>query len=176
MKISWVSKKVKAQNSKISGRGAFAVKDITAAELVTVFGGFIAHFDDLKILKKQNLKTYETIVSIGYQVSDKLVYAPTSSSQFSDMEYLNHSCDPNCGFVSQIELIAIRNIPVGEELTMDYGLCISNPIFEMPCTCGKLKCRTKITANDWKNLILQKKLGKYFQPYLKEKFREYKSA
>jgi uncharacterized protein len=170
MKISWVNEKVKAKKSKIQGTGVFALKNIAKGEVVTVFGGFVVHLNELNKIRDTNPRTHETIVSIGYQIDDKLVYAPTSHGQFSDVEYLNHSCEPNCGFISKIDLIAICDIRKGEELTMDYGLCISNKLFEMTCNCNKESCRKKITANDWKIPSLQKKLGAYFQPYLKLKF------
>jgi SET domain-containing protein len=42
---------------------------------------------------------------------------------------VNHSDSPNCDFIRYIEalaldLIAIRHIPAGEELTIDYGLTL----------------------------------------------------
>src|SRR5262245_3127113 len=43
-------------------------------------------------------------------------------------DYVNHSCDPNCGFVEgDLTLIALRSIQPNEEITWDYSTSISEP-------------------------------------------------
>jgi hypothetical protein len=65
--------------------------------------------------------------------------------------YLNHSCDGDCGFDSEGDFIARRDIRKGEEIAYDYALIESNPNFSMRCDCGSEQCRRVITGNDWKN-------------------------
>jgi len=81
----------------------------------------------------------------------------------------NHSCDPNCGFLDGIKLVAIRDINPNEELVIEYVTTESS--FEsFDCNCGSDNCRKVITATDWENPKLQERLGEYFAPYLKKRF------
>jgi len=72
--------------------------------------------------------------------------------------YLNHSCEPNCGFRwhdvrapgdqrarRRVFLYALRVIRPGEELTIDYAWPAAAAI---PCRCGSPSCRGWIVARD----------------------------
>lgn len=55
-------------------------------------------------------------------------------------DYINHSCEPNCE-VREARLIALRDIPVVEEITFDYAIGMYDDPWEMVCNCGTLSCR-----------------------------------
>lgn len=169
MKISWASKKIKSGKSKIEGRGVFVVKPIKKAELVAAFGGYVVELQKLKGMQKSKPRTFNAIYSVGYQIEENLVLGVTNYSQFSTTEYINHSCEPTCGFGGQINIYALRDIDVGEEITIDYCMCISDPIFNMQCNCGSKNCRKNIFSNDWTIKALQKKYRGFFQPYILRK-------
>lgn len=62
-------------------------------------------------------------------------------------DYVNHSCRPNAGIRSsaaELELVALRRIEPGEEVTFDYSTCIElEP--ELPsCGCRTSSCRGRI--------------------------------
>lgn len=57
----------------------------------------------------------------------------------------NHSCDPNTAFRG-LNVIAIRDIPRGEELTIDYSDFCDERMIPFDCVCGSTKCRGKITG------------------------------
>lgn len=57
--------------------------------------------------------------------------------------YMNHSCDPNCGFMDEFRLRALRIIQPGEELTFDYDTCEDSD-WRMKCRCGSALCRKNI--------------------------------
>ena len=62
-------------------------------------------------------------------------------------DLINHSCAPNAGLRFRddgVFLIAIRDIPVGEEIAWDYSTTLSNPRWPMPCACGSSTCRGTI--------------------------------
>ncbi len=63
----------------------------------------------------------------------------------------------------------MRNIAVGEELTMDYAMCISHEMFAMDCNCGWRRCRGALSAEDWRDPEIQARYRGYFQPYLVRK-------
>lgn len=67
----------------------------------------------------------------------------------SDMEFLNHSCDPNCGVLIPLEeevirVVALRAIEDGEELTIDYATFEYEIEFMPDCRCGAAGCRGRI--------------------------------
>lgn len=63
-------------------------------------------------------------------------------------DYVNHSCDPNCGLViagpDNVTLVAIRDISAGEEICFDYSTTMDEDDFEMCCHCGVPGCRKLI--------------------------------
>lgn len=65
--------------------------------------------------------------------------------------YINHSCEGNLGCSAEGDLVALRDIAHGEELTYDYGLVEAKPEFIMHCTCGTPSCRKIVTGNDWRD-------------------------
>ena len=62
---------------------------------------------------------------------------------------MNHSCEPNCGFLGNVILVTIRDIAAGEELTFDYAMSDGCDYDEFECRCGQPSCRGKVTGNDW---------------------------
>jgi hypothetical protein len=55
----------------------------------------------------------------------------------------NHSCNPNTAF-SGLNLVALRDIRAGEELTIDYA-AFSNPdAAPFMCKCGSSNCRGRV--------------------------------
>ncbi len=64
--------------------------------------------------------------------------------------YINHSCRPNCETetydrTKRIEVTAIKNIKVGEELTYDYGKAFWNDYIK-PKGCRCEKCKEKVNS------------------------------
>lgn len=64
-------------------------------------------------------------------------------------DLINHSCDPNAGIRFRETgpvLIALRPIPVGEEITWDYSTTLADAEWHMTCACGSPHCRGDIAA------------------------------
>jgi uncharacterized protein len=81
--------------------------------------------------------------SFGLQVStDCYMYLDAPG------RYINHSCDPNCGITPALDLIAIRNIMAGEELTYDYSTTMLERHWTMDCKCGSSRCRKVVRDFD----------------------------
>ena len=63
------------------------------------------------------------------------------SEEIMPMHVTNHSCDANASFDEAGRLIALRDIPVGEEITFNY---LDNPTPASPwnfeCHCGAANC------------------------------------
>ena len=172
MKISWTSKKIISKHSEVSGSGVFANADIKKNERVAVFGGFVVAIEELDNIKENDVNAHGVILEIGYQIEDDLILSPIKEEQYSVIEYLNHSCQPNCGFSGALNLVAITDIKKGHELFMDYAMSITLDIFDMECECGSNNCREFISGNDWTILELQEKYKGYFQPYIEKKITQ----
>ena len=68
---------------------------------------------------------------------------------------INHSCSPNCAVHGERDLVAIRNIAAGEELTFDYSTNVGWDGYLMVCSCGSKACRGTVTSyqrlgGEWK--------------------------
>src|SRR3989344_5622275 len=160
---TYISPKAKkAVKSRIEGRGLFAVKPIREGEIVAIKGGHIIFW--------KTLKKHEKLIGASYlQINDNFVLAPLTKREIEKvMMFLNHSCNPNVGVRGEITFVAMRDIKVGEELTIDYAM-IDDDNYRMRCNCGARNCRKVITGKDWKRKDLQSKYGEYFAFFLREK-------
>ncbi|MBN8862740.1 MAG: SET domain-containing protein-lysine N-methyltransferase [Sphingobacteriales bacterium] len=57
----------------------------------------------------------------------------------------NHSCDANTG-MSGLNVIALRNIRMHEELTLDYSSFLDESMEPFECRCGATNCRGTING------------------------------
>jgi D-alanine-D-alanine ligase len=57
----------------------------------------------------------------------------------------NHSCNPNTTYEG-LNVIALKNIPEGEELTLDYSTFLDENMEPFDCRCGSPNCRGRITG------------------------------
>jgi uncharacterized protein len=158
--VSYRSPKTEVLESKIHGRGLFAVADIACDEIVAVKGGHIVNGDQLRTEITPQLGPVEI------QIGDDLYIAPVSAEEReSSMLYLNHSCEPNLGMRGEITFVAMRPICAGEELTHDWATTDDGD-YSIRCHCGAPSCRGTISGKDWQRPELQKKYAGYFSAYL----------
>ncbi|WP_176785931.1 SET domain-containing protein-lysine N-methyltransferase [Propionivibrio dicarboxylicus] len=52
----------------------------------------------------------------------------------------NHSCDPNTRY-SGLNVVAVRDIAAGEELTLDYATICNDGMIPFECQCNSPRCR-----------------------------------
>ena len=99
---------------------------------------------------------------------DQFVLGPESRESGDS---INHSCLPNCGMRNATQLIAMREIAVGEELTYDYATSDTSDYDEFECACGSDNCRGRVSGNDWKLPDLQSRYQNMFSPYVQRKIQ-----
>lgn len=87
-------------------------------------------------------------------------------------DLLDHSCDPNSGFLSNYVIAARRRIAPGEEITVDYAMTETYEHWSMPCSCGTACCRGTITGNDWKSPDIQRKYAGWMTTHVRERVRK----
>lgn len=163
---SWISPKVEIGDSKLGGKGMFAIEAIPAGEKVLVWGGeyvSAAEAEKAKSAGKLVMQWDTDLFSIEDRGED-------------DAYYLNHSCDPNVWMQDAHTLIARRDIDVDEELTADYVMWEANEdyVSKWECACGTKKCRGRVTGKDWKNTKLQDEYKNHFSPLINKRIRESK--
>jgi uncharacterized protein len=141
----------KLKKTTQGGEGVFATESFTIGDVVMI--GVIE-----KVLDKNNRH--------ASQVGEHLyvLHAGLASK-------VNHSCDPRCGIKTNKsgahDLVARKNIGVGEEITFDYAM--RNYVveyFKKRCSCGAPNCRGKISG--WKDLPQERKkeYEGFVAPYL----------
>ena len=149
-------------------KGLFATADIKRNDVVLVFSGKIVGLDDLLA---SGLRSME----LSLQISDNLWQISTSHGPETP-DFINHSCEPNCGMEDSVTVVAMRDIKKGEELAFDYGTVncgvIQAESDNFPCHCGATTCRGFITSRDWRLPDVQKRVWPYFPPFVKRLIME----
>jgi SET domain-containing protein len=154
---SWLHPAAENRPTGTHGIGVFATAPILTGTTVAAFGGFVVDRRELEALG-------DTIRTHALQIDDDLFLA--SMPPFSSADYVNHSCDPNCGIVGAVLLVAIRDVEAGEELCFDYAMSDSDDYDEFECTCGTALCRGVVTGADWKRPELRARYEGWYAEYL----------
>lgn len=90
--------------------------------------------------------------------------------------FINHSCSPNTGLRKKINVIAIKNIKAGEEITFDYSLSEADIFWNFKCNCGSKNCRKIIRSIQFLPEKIFKKDKKYIPPYFQGIFHKFRIA
>ena len=131
----FVMKKLELKNCT-HGRGVFSKEPIKAGEEILQFEGPVVGIKDLP-------EPYTAETDYYLQIGENLFMGPSGKLD----DYINHSCEPNCGIkfdVDAIKLVAIAPIDAGHQITFDYSTTMLNFDYEMKCACGSNKCRRRV--------------------------------
>ena len=124
-KKDW-EKSVIVKSSVIEGNGIFASKKIPAGELVMVIKG--------DVISGKECERREEEEDNVYIFWNGRYYIDTANTD--KIKYINHNCEPNCEVMDRdkesLNLVSIRDLKAGEEITMDYGY---DEIYEI-CNCS----------------------------------------
>jgi hypothetical protein len=135
-----MSKRVYISESAI-GLGVFAKVPIKRGDLIFYLNGRLISFG----------ASTEEMGEYSVQIGPTSYVDPISPGRF-----LNHSCEPNSGFVNDIALVAIKPISVGEEIRFDYSTTMLERHWELDCCCQSSQCRGRIRDFDLIPLSLQR--------------------
>lgn len=161
---SWFNPKTEKRSSSIQGRGLFARDSIARGEIVAVKGGAIMDSASFAWVRDE-------VSPAEIQIEDGLYIGPRSADEIeASILCLNHSCNPNVGVRGQITFVAMRDIPAGSELTIDYAMIDGDPSERMDCRCGAPECRRVITGDDWRLPELRERYKGYFSRYIQDRF------
>jgi hypothetical protein len=158
---AYLTEKCEVRNRDVAGgKAVYARELIEPGELVAVWSGRLVYADELDDLP-------EDIRHHTAQVEEGLYLASLSPHEPPD--YINHSCEPNCGLDGQITIVAMHTIQPDDEVTIDYAMCDGSPYDEFDCACGSSQCRGRVTGNDWRDPTLWKRYAGHFSPYLQRR-------
>lgn len=122
-----MNRKVEIRDCEL-GKGIFAIQNLEANEVIAFVTG--------KLMSREAIDALGRLGENSYQVDFRTYVYPTTPAM-----YLNHSCEPNAGLDSDLRLIALRDIAVGEEIRYDYSTSMMERSWTMECKCGSPKCR-----------------------------------
>jgi uncharacterized protein len=129
--------KVEHHASRIDGQGAFAGEPIPARRKIGEIRG-----ESISVREaRRRAKGLARIMIV--EVSDKR--AIDASQSADPLRFTNHSCAPNAVLrirQGRVEFYAMRDIPPGEEITVDYGE--SHHDGKLTCRCGAPGCVGKL--------------------------------
>ena len=148
-------------SSKIHGYGVVTTRPFTKGEVVCFGDGVLYKADD----------DFDDTYSLILPGEDS---RPRASRCFWDLvcqtRWFNHSCDPTprssrSGTPRRTRCrawwVALRDIPVGEEITYDYAFVAE---VAEPCACGAATCRGLIVDDDPEKLA---KLPEHLRAHLR---------
>jgi SET domain-containing protein len=132
----FASFKLRVASSKIHRWGVYAAEPIPKGRKVIEYTGE-------RISRRETKKRSER--ELNYLFTLDRYWTIDGSVNGSGAQYINHCCEPN--LVARIVrghilYIALRDIPKGEELTVDYHF--DKNVEKVPCACGSLRCRGTI--------------------------------
>jgi len=134
--------KVQVGQSPRYGLAVFAIAPIQKDELIAIFDGPIYVESSASALPNEPpLFVHDHAIQI----------APDRWQDSKGVaRLLAHSCNPNCGIRGYTNIVALRQIDAGEEVTWDYAMTEDSDWTMQPCLCGSANCRGRI--GPWREL------------------------
>lgn len=137
-------KKYTMRGNALAGYGIYASKPIHTGEIIFEGEG-----------KSQRIITRREVMQ-HWSPEDQITFNryayPISSELFilwddnpSEWAPQNHHCEPNTGY-DGLNVIALKDIHAGEELTLDYASFLDEHMQPFACKCGSSQCRGTITG------------------------------
>jgi SET domain-containing protein len=133
MRPAYQKFEVQVRPSTIDGQGAFTAEAIPARRKIGEIRGQSMSVDDARIRATR----YERIMIV--EVSQRRAIDFSNSSD--PLRFTNHSCAPNARFCirqRRVEFHSLREIAVGEEITVNYGE--THHEGRLACRCGAPGC------------------------------------
>jgi D-alanine-D-alanine ligase len=132
-------KKYSMKGSPVSGYGIFANRTIQKDEVVFAGEGLSQRiiskrYVDAHWNEKQKMDFKHYAYPIG---KDVYILWDDRPENWAPQ---NHSCTPNTAY-DGLNVVAVRDIAKGEELTVDYAMFIDESMEPFKCQCGSVNCR-----------------------------------
>ena len=139
-----LQKKYVIKGNAIAGYGIYAKQALKAGEIVFMGEGRSQRLITRRFVENNwSEAEKETFRRYAYALSSEvfLLWDDDPSAWAPQ----NHSCQPNTGY-DGLNVIALRPINPGEELTLDYSAFLDEHMEPFQCRCGLPGCRGLITV------------------------------
>ncbi len=138
-------KKYSVKGNAIDGYGIYATQNLMLGEVIFK-GEEMAQRIVTKKYVDEHWKEKEKndFARYAYPISDA-VYILWSNNP-EDWAPQNHSCQANSQYVG-LNVVAISNIKIHDELTLDYAIYLDETAQPFDCKCGSMNCRGIITGS-----------------------------
>ena len=145
------------------GKGLFAKDDISKGEIIADWtDGKVYEAEKCSYLPK-NIKKNPRDYAIQFE-EHKWINTDGIG------RHINHSCNPNCGIKGKFQIVTMKDIKKGEELTFDYEMTEDSD-WRMKCMCDAKNCRGIIGAFKNMPLNIRKKYKGYISTWLIDKYK-----
>lgn len=141
------------RNDGVSGLGIEAVRSIARGEIV-----FQGEERAQSIVTKRWVEQHwdatdrKVFAEYAYPLDDEVFILWSSNPR--DWAPQNHCCDPNTGY-DGLNVVALRDIAEGEELTLDYATFCNETAASFPCQCGASNCRGVVQGVPGNSVLLR---------------------
>jgi D-alanine-D-alanine ligase len=137
-------KKYIMKGNSIAGYGIYATQDIEANDMIFKGEEMAQRIVTRRhVLQNWNIKEKEIFARYAYPLSNE-VYLLWDDNP-GGWAPQNHSCNANTGY-SGLNVIALRAIKKGEELTLNYASFLDETMEPFNCQCGAPNCSGLITG------------------------------
>ena len=163
IQLSYLSPKTEVRESKIHGRGLFAIADIAKNEIVAVKGG---HIVDRKTLRE---KITPLLGPVEIQIDDRSVHRAGDRRRTRSFDAVFKSLmRPESRGARRDHLRGDARHSRWRRTHTRLGDDRRRRLFH-ECNCGAPDCRKILTGKDWQRPDLQKRYAGYFSAYLARK-------
>jgi len=150
-----ISSKVEILEKPGYGNGLYAKKPIKKDEFIGSFKGKIYRAERATLLPPE-------AINHAMQISEKEYSLPKDPT----ITMANHSCDPNSGIRGIFDIVAMRDINAGEEITWDYEMSEKSD-WRLDCSCGSRNCRGIIGTYENMLEAVREKYNGYISGWLR---------
>lgn len=142
--------RIAVRRSTVHGRGVFATRALAPGELVCEYLGERISWDEA--LRRHPRDPAHPDHTFYFDIGDGMVIDGAVGG--NSARWINHACRPNCEAEDcngRIFIRAVQPIPAGQELSIDYALCVEGRHTRQlreryACYCGSPECRGTMLA------------------------------
>lgn len=150
------------QRSTIHGVGLFAGRTFKKGDFLAVITGTLH--------TRVHDRTYNDVMGNETWIN---VGPYTYIEPLFPFSHINHSCNPNVGFIGSRRAYAIKKIEVNEELTYDYATTCCDARWHLRCSCGAPNCRGEVRSIHFLPHARFLALKNYIPTYFKKLYIQY---
>ena len=132
------------KGNSIAGYGIYATRNILTKELIFKGEGSMQRIITRRYVEQYwSVKEKEIFRKYAYPVSKEVFLLWDNDP--ANWAPQNHSCDPNTAYEG-LNVVALRNIARGEELTLNYASFLDENMEPFECRCGSPNCSGMFTG------------------------------